>query len=455
MVLYLLRRRIPQSSSITTVSTSSSPLPQPDEILSSAATSTQQRPHIRKADLLVAGSLAIDFSCDFAPTGSRSAETSPSPHTSNPAIIGQSLGGVGHNVALAASYVGSLTLFCSAVADDLSGKAALAALEKENLSVDGIQTLSPSLGARTAQYVAVNDAKKDLVLAMADMKIMELPARVLDFDGFWGPLMARTRPRWMVVDANWSPGMLSKWIESANKIGTRVAFEPVSTAKARDLFGKLEGGKTVIGPADTVPNHKVNLAAPNELELASMYITARENGLFDSVGWWTVIDALGLSSSGSRDRLVSLTSPALVDEGIPQQSIQLLPFIPYMLTTLGRHGVLLTQLLQPDDARLTSPESAPYILSRANDGGAAVGGVYMRLFPPDTVLTDQDVVSVNGAGDTLLGVVVAGLAIQSPTNQPKNLEDIIPVAQNASARTLQSPESVSVDVKDLRKLLLK
>lgn len=444
---------MPHSSCIPTVSTSSSPLPQPDDALRSTATTTQHRSHIQKADLLVAGSLAIDFSCDFAPSGSRSTETSPSPHTSNPAIISQGLGGVGHNVALAASYVGSSTLFCSAVADDLSGKAALAALEKENLSADGIQTLSPSLGARTAQYVAVNDAKKDLVLAMADMKIMELPVHVHDFDGFWDPLMDRTRPSWVVVDANWSPGMLSKWIESAHKIGARVAFEPVSTAKARGLFGKLEGGKTVIGPADTVPNHKVNLAAPNELELASLYNTARENGLFDSTGWWNVIDALGLSSSGSRDRLVSLTSTALVDDGIPQQSIQLLPFIPYMLTTLGRHGVLLTQLLQPDDPRLTSPESAPYILSRSHDGGAVVGGVYMRLFHPDTVLADQDVISVNGAGDTLLGVVVAGLAIQSPTTQPKHLEDIIPVAQKASLRTLQSPDSVSIDIKGLSKLL--
>jgi pseudouridine-5'-phosphate glycosidase/pseudouridine kinase len=77
----------------------------------------------------------------------------------------------------------------------------------------------------------------------------------------------------------------------------------------------------------------------------------------------------------------------------------------------------------------------------------------MRIFPPETVLANQDVVSVNGAGDTLLGVVVAGLAIKSEISRAKRLEDIIPVAQEASLRTLQSPESVSVDIRDLSKLL--
>lgn len=90
---------------------------------------------------MVAGSLAIDLSCDFAPFGNKQVQVAPVPHTSNPAVIGQSLGGVGHNVALAANYVGSDVLFCSVVADDLSGRTALASLEKEGLSTAGVQIL--------------------------------------------------------------------------------------------------------------------------------------------------------------------------------------------------------------------------------------------------------------------------------------------------------------------------
>lgn len=182
-----------------------------------------------------------------------------------------------------------------------------------------------------------------------------------------------------------------------------------------------------------------------------MYSTARDKGLFESPEWWNIINELNLSAAGSRDLLVSVTSPSLVDAGIPQQSIQLLPFIPSLLIKLGPQGVLLTQLLPRGDARLTSPDYAPYIISRTPlsvpSGNELVGGVYMRLFPPETVLADQDVVSVNGAGDTLLGVVVAGLA--SDHNSGGNIEDIIPLAQRASLCTLQSKGGVSPSIREL------
>lgn len=406
---------------------------------------------IENSDVLVAGSFAIDLSCDYTPFGDERVQVAPIPHTSNPAIIGQSLGGVGHNVALSANYVGSDVLFCSVVADDLSGKAALASLETEGLSTAGVQVLPPASGTRTAQYICINDAKKDLLVAMADMGIVELPAKQLDFDGFWEPLIERTKPGWFVVDANWRPEVLAKWTSLAKKHGARVAFEPVSTAKARRLFAHDAGASPVIGPAQTIPNHAVNLACPNRLELSSMYMAAREALLFDSPGWWSVIDAMGLSQSGSRERLVSLTSAALVDEGLPQQSIQLLPFIPCIITKLGEAGALLTQLLPPGDPRLTDPDYAPYILSRASTStDVSFGGVYMRLFPPAAYLSPDEIVSVNGAGDTLLGVVVAGLAKK---DSAMGIEDILTVAQEASRRTLANAGGVSKELIELRERL--
>ncbi|KAH1381819.1 hypothetical protein KXW98_004204 [Aspergillus fumigatus] len=403
-----------------------------------------------KADVLVAGSLAIDLSCDYTPFASESDKITPVPQTSNPAVIGQSLGGVGHNVAIASHYLGSSVLFCSVVGDDLSGRAALSTLQEEGLPTAGVQILPASSGARTAQYVAINDAKRDLVVAMADMGIMELPEHVLDFDGFWDPLIRHTQPQWVVVDANWSPAVLARWIAVAKQHGARVAFEPVSTAKSRRLFSKTSEADAVIQPAKAVPNNAISLAAPNQYELSAMYTTARESGLFEeSEGWWRIIDAMGMSATGSRDRLVAMTTAELVDQGIPQQSIQLIPFIPCIITKLGAQGVLVTQLLRPGDARLTSPDSAPYILSRASPTDELIGGVYMRLFPSAGVLADREIVSVNGAGDTLLGAVVAGLAKWSG----KSVEEVIPLAQEASLRTLKSPGGVSRDLVTLRSLM--
>ncbi|KAL4896265.1 Indigoidine synthase A like protein-domain-containing protein [Aspergillus ambiguus] len=392
-----------------------------------------------KAGILVAGSLAIDLSCDYVPpAGDRHA--APLPSTSNPAAIGQSVGGVGQNVALAAHYLGGSVHFCSVVGDDLSGRTALATLRDADLPTSGIQILR---SARTAQYVAVNDAKKDLVLAMADMGIMEAPEQTLPFADVWEPLVARTQPQWVVVDANWTPGVIARWMAVARRHGARVAFEPVSTAKSRRLFGRGHSDAP-IGPADCVPHHAVSLAAPNRFELAEMYTAAREGALFESDGWWRVIDAMGMSAAGSRDRLVAMTSAELVDRGVPQQTIQLLPYIPCLLTKLGAQGVLVTQLLRPGDPRLTAPESAPYILSRGTADAAVVGGVYMRLFPPAAVLTGEEIVSVNGAGDTLLGAVVAGLVRGAST-----VEEVIPLAQMASVQTLKSAGGVSREITSL------
>ncbi|KAJ5043948.1 hypothetical protein NUH16_000743 [Penicillium rubens] len=404
-----------------------------------------------KADVVVAGSLAIDLSCDYTPFGDELTQVAPVPHTSNPAIIGQSLGGVGHNVAVAANYVGSDVLFCSVIADDLSGRAALSTLEKEDLSTEGIRVLPATPSTRTAQYIAINDIKKDLVVAMADMGIVELPESQLDFDGFWGPLLERTKPNWVVVDANWRPDVIAKWSAVARKHGARVAFEPVSTAKSRRLFGSdANSTGATISSNQTVPDNAISLACPNRLELTAMYTVARESLLFESAGWWHIINSMNMSPTGSRERLIALTSVSLVDEGLPQQSVQLLPLIPCIVTKLGGAGALLTQLLPPGDPRLTDPESAPYILARASPGSdVPFGGVYMRLFSPATILDDQDIVSVNAAGDTLLGVVVAGLA-KDPSVR---IEDVIPIAQEASRKTLASAGGVSKKLVELRGLL--
>jgi sugar/nucleoside kinase (ribokinase family) len=59
---------------------------------------------------MVAGSVAVDLSCDYAGMNG-SNDPSPQLHTSNLAHIRQSIGGVGRNVALAAHRVsGDMTV---------------------------------------------------------------------------------------------------------------------------------------------------------------------------------------------------------------------------------------------------------------------------------------------------------------------------------------------------------
>lgn len=390
----------------------------------------------------MAGSLAIDLSCDLSPQSNSIASRQPQLHTSNPANIRQSLGGVGQNVATALNFLKTSVRLCSSVGDDIAGSSAIESMAKRGLQIAGINRSSS--GFNTAQFVATNDAQKNLVLAMADMKILEDSTE--DFNALWKPNLETCKPKWLVVDANWHPAVLRKWISAAKRTRARVAYEPVSVAKSKRMFSGCSGSDP---PLAAMPNHLVDLATPNALELASMHDAATAAGAFERDDWWNTIDNIGLSSSGSRDKLVSLTNSALVDLGIPQQSIRLLPFIPCIMTTLGEQGVLLTQMLQPEDNRLTSPDSAPFILSRSTNKSDIIGGVYMRLFPPAARVSENDVVSVNGVGDTFLGVLIAGLGKESP----KDIAHIIAVAQKGSVMTLQSREAISPEISSLQSFL--
>lgn len=416
------------------------------ELSSSSALASNQKIKLSKreclsqcdtADVVVAGALAVDLSCDLDENGGSS--ISPQLQTSNPATITQTLGGVGQNIATAIHYLGTSVRLCSVVADDIAGSSALAMLAERGLSSTGIKKIRN--GLRTAQYVAINNAQREFVLAVADMRILE---RNLDFDSSWKSFLSICKPKWLVVDANWDENTIYKWIVAARASGTMVAYEPVSIAKSKRLFARETEFKRDLG---VFPQHIVDLATPNSMELASMFAAAKAAALFERDDWWQIIDGIGLSSSGSRAKLVATTNAKLVDEGVPQQSIQLLPFIPSIATKLGPNGVLLTQLLSPGDDRLTSPAFAPYILGRSNGPKhkGVVGGVYMRLFAAAEQVPEKDIQSVNGVGDTFLGVLIAGLMRKSP----KELVDLIDIAQRGSVMTLKSKEAVSPNISTL------
>lgn len=104
----------------------------------------------------------------------------------------------------------------------------------------------------------------------------------------------------------------------------------------------------------------------------------------------------------------------------------------------------MVKLLPPSHPLLQSPEGTPYILTRNISGSPDVGGIYLRCFPVAETVSKEDVISVNGVGDTFLGVIVAGLAKGLQLD-----ENLIHVAQKASVMTLKSKEAVSPDIASL------
>ena len=395
-------------------------------------------------DIVVAGALAVDFSCDYAPFANASSQVDPLPHTSNPAVISQSLGGVAHNIAKAAHLLGSTVRLYSAVGQDLSGRAAVNQLQGEGMSVGGIESLPAP--ARTAQYVAVNNANKDLSLAMADMSILEnIPQELtssLSTSLFASP---STKPKVFVADANWSSPALSTWMSTAHAASTITIFEPVSTAKALRIFPE---NLQMLG---TYPATLAGIITPNNHELIALHTYAYEQGLFDTPAWFAVIDALGIPSTGLRVPLAMIAGSELVDAGIPQQAVKMLPFFPTILTKLGSKGVLMTKLLSSNAPELHDDTERQYVLARNNNGDEAsgVGGLYVRLFPVEKVLPPEEVVSVNGIGDTFCGALAVGLA------HGKKVQHVVGFAQQAASLSLKSRESVSPQLASLRDLASK
>ncbi|KAF2152590.1 Ribokinase-like protein [Myriangium duriaei CBS 260.36] len=400
--------------------------------------SPERLSHEVRPAVFVAGSIAVDFSCDYKPATSASPKQ-PMLQTSNPAAISQSIGGVGQNVARAIHLLKVPVRLCTMIGDDLAGQMARIALDGAKMDTAGVIEKKAS---RTSQYVAVNAADKGLVVAMADMEVMEKGNGNKNeisqiFENTWLPELLKYAPKQLVVDGNWSSNMLHKWLNAAKSIPTTTFFEPVSTAKAVRIFQRTEQAELGVWPHNTI-----DVTTPNSYELQAMHAAARETGYLERDDWWRVVDAFGIPSTGARVQLALATSPQLVDAGIPQQSIQLLPFIPRVLTKLGSEGVLLTQIIPAGDPRLTMGEYAPYIISRcSNDSEEAVkvGGIYMRLLPAAERVLEEEIVSVNGVGDTFLGAIVAGLA-KDPS---KNIEDLVGPAQQAAVMTLRSAESVS------------
>ncbi len=323
------------------------------------------------------------------------------------------------------------------------GDCVLHAVRADGMRMDGV--FQPTEGSpRTAQYVALNSVRKDLMFGMADMTIFEeLPP---SWKETWEAVLRETCPSWIVVDSNWSDEMLHHWLDQGKRSGAKTIFEPVSGPKSARLFPRLSNK----GPFEMglFPDHKVDIATPNQLELATMHQEARDRGYLDSPEWFRIIDSLGMPTAGTQIRILRASSKRLVKKGVPQQAIQLLPFIPCIVTTLGEDGVLLTMLLDADDWRFSLPAARKYIVSRSNLDDKKVRAVYMRHFAPPKVLDANkgEIAGVNGAGDTFLGALVAKMAKDAECP----VENAILFAQEAALLTLQSSNSVSERLSSLK-----
>ncbi|KAG1749941.1 indigoidine synthase A-like protein [Suillus paluster] len=359
------------------------------------------------------------------------------------------LGGVGRNIAEAAHRVlssygskfSAATLLVSPVGDDSFGR-----LLSEETRMLGMRTdgLIPVHGGRSPVCSLLLQRSGGLRAGVADMDL------VRNMDGH----MAREsilahKPKLLAVDGNLSPDTL-KVVELADNSSN--FSEPTSVVKSASILPAIASN------LDHPTWSPIAFASPNLLELAHVYQQAQLLDLTSHVQWWQVLDGLGLGSKfrmdldllSRRDASDHDTSRGnlafLVEKGVAQMAINLLPFFQHLVIKCGDLGVIVVMRLTADDAAESSwsAESTNhhgrYVVSHSSTSGDIV---ILQHFPAIQLPSDA-LVNTTGAGDSLVGALLATL-VQSPKafHATISLRRTMDIAQRAALLSLQSSSAVS------------
>ncbi|KAF9237314.1 indigoidine synthase A-like protein [Melanogaster broomeanus] len=411
----------------------------------------QELSSLHKASVIVVGCAAVDV------TSQAQAGTRFDHKTTCLGKVSVSLGGVARNIAEAAHRVmsgatkeGTATLLVAPVGDDAFGSLITDLTESLGMRTDGLVSVQ---GQRSSVCNLLLDAQGDLQSGVADMDL----AQAWNADQIL-PILKDHHPRLLGLDGNTSSETLTTLVTESLKMGFQSEFfEPTSVLKSTRIFPAVAAN---LGKSD---RSVVSFVSPNLIELAQMYQDARTTyDLMSHDHWWTVIDNFGLGSQFRMDleqlarMAVSDTAPDLgtlsfmVDQGVVQMAVNLLPFFQHLVIKCGKFGVVVAMRLNKAEASIWAMErSNPrsrYITAHSQSSDEIV---VVQHFPPLQVAQDARL-NTTGAGDSLVGALLAVLA-QNPKafDSPVTLTKALDIAQQAAFLTLHSPYAVSPSLSSL------
>ncbi|KAF9568441.1 indigoidine synthase A-like protein [Agrocybe pediades] len=397
------------------------------------------------ANVVVIGSAAVDI------TAQESSDTNSAlaRHSTAPGTVNVSLGGVGRNIAEAthrvmeAKYTNLSSVLVSLVGKDAFGHILEDKLKMSGMRTDGIVKIDH----QTAVCNMVLDSNGSLVGGVADMTIV---------DALTGELitshLSKHKPSIVALDGNLSTSAITDAVQYCRKNGIQILFEPTSAIKSTAILPAIT---TVFGDKDSdVP---VAYCTPNLLELTQLY-EAVQSDLASHPSCWDTIDQFNLGSAfrieleqlarqSSTDHPQSTKNLAfLIEEGIAQQAINLLPFFQHLIIKCGDQGVLVAMYISSKDAatsgwaKLRSNPKEKYLVAHGKSNEIVV----LQHFPS---LHVEKLANVTGAGDSFVGALLATLA-HSPNAlyDPKRLHEVVRLAQKAAVLTLQSHSAVSPEL---------
>lgn len=368
----------------------------------------------------VVGSISQDLTCTL--------NTENVSVSSYPGHVTTSIGGVARNVAQACTYTGVSTRLISEIGEREKD----AILRSAALDTTGI-SINPA--KRSARYVSMNDCNGALIVACSDMESIEK----MDL-GHIQKELERASPEVVVFDANLGRQQMQKVIDfPAIKL-----FEPTSIPKSATLANTT---------LKCFPDASITMATPNSMELMSMFEEFSYNDRFDLEHWFPVIDSIPLDNPQTQYKLqlfIRRSPEALeniVQSGLVQAAIHLLPYIPNLFVKLGEHGVLTFQIIEflRDRTADIYGTNSVYIPGKHNRT------VLIQHFPIPEEIPQSQIKSVSGIGDTFCGVLAAELAKSKDwLRDDSDLKrEKINLAQMAAGLSLQTFAPVNSDIAEL------
>ncbi|KAA1471543.1 indigoidine synthase A-like protein [Dentipellis sp. KUC8613] len=406
------------------------------------------------AKLMVIGSAAVDITARTIPsTGS---DLDRGLHSTSPGSVSLCLGGVGRNMAEAAHRIlvsqspslASAVSLVSSVGNDSFGRLLVDETRQMGMRTDGIATVDSH---RSAVCNMVLDGSGNLIGGVADMDVI----KSLDKEKVLEQIKRRS-PALVALDANISGDLMSAVVKHCVSNNIPTFYEPTSVIKSTTILPAISAALDA-SPSSSSQS-PITFASPNLLELVELYASARDvHELTSHARWWSTIDtfAIGAEFRMALEQLARLSALAnppstgedkrtlsfLTEQGIAQMAINLLPFFQHIVIKCGALGVVLVMRVPGDTSPWASERSNPrrrYIVAHGRSET-----VVLKHFPAHALAGDA-VVNVTGAGDSLVGALLAMLT-QNPNlfQDEKTMDEAVEVAQRAAIATLGSELAVS------------
>ncbi|KAG9440944.1 hypothetical protein H6P81_021109 [Aristolochia fimbriata] len=313
------------------------------------------------------------------------------PGTTTPGKITWLSGGVARNIAECMSKLGTKPFMISVLGLDVPGQFLLNAWSSSGLSTEGIQKHED---ITTPVVSNIFDLDGELAAGVASVQTVE---EKLTPEWIWHFRDTIHSAPLVMVDANMKPCSLEAACQIAEDAGVPLWFEPVSVTKS----------KRVVSIANSI-----TCTSPNQDELLVM-----ANALSSGNKLFSIQNLQKVRQEGSLESLMHILEPGiclLLEKGIK-----------IVVLTLGLHGVLLCSRGGPNYMRSAMRDPKNH---KSNSYRSLLYEVVSSSCPPDQFVCVErlkqhnshpyivhfpalpaSVVSVTGAGDCLVGGILASI----------------------------------------------